>query len=705
MNREEGILAVELAGGSRVRLYTASGPREEAFEPWLLVESPEVRADLGGVTSITGLRGGGEFRHLVRFRAWSDFLNARDRLTNDRVPHFRLSSPVQQYLILTGKTLFRGMRYADVRRMQLDVETLSLDPADPEGRVVLIAASDTAGFEEVVDGRRLSEAEMLGRLNRIVAERDPSVIEGHNLFDFDLPYLSARAAACGVRLTWGRDGSDLRLHEGTRRFKVGAKNPPYRPAYVYGRHILDTYQQVQRYDVGGRMESYGLKSVVRDLGLEREGRAFVAGGDIREVWRTDPERLIAYALDDVRDVRALSEVVLPTEFYQTQILPYTFQDAALSGTGEKINALLIGVYLRRGLAIPRPRPSQEFPGGYTALRAAGLFRRVVKADVESLYPSIMLTYKIRPVTDTEDVFLPMLERLTRRRLEAKAQMRTASGAERAYWDGLQGSYKVLINSFYGYLGYAQANFNDYDAARQVTERGQEIALKAVELLEARGAKILEVDTDGVYFVAPPGVEDEEAERRLVEEVSGALPEGINLSHDGRYRGMISLKAKNYVLLDYEGRLILKGSSLRSRRDERVFRDLISHMALRLIDGRAEEAGRAYRELGGRIQAGALDARDFCRWESVTEKTFTNPNLKRLAEAAEGRAVGQRVAVYQRRDGSLASIEDYAGDEDRDYLLRRLHDSASRFREMFREEEFRRLFPLFRAEAKEQLSLF
>ncbi len=705
MNREEGILAVELTGGSRVRLYTASGPREEAFEPWLLVESPEVCADMSGITSVSGLKGGGEFRHLVRFRAWSEFLNARDRLANDRVPHFRLNSPVQQYLLLTGKTLFRGMRYVDLRRMQLDIETLSLDPADPEGRIVLITISDTAGFEEVIDGQGLSEAEMLGRLNRIIAERDPTILEGHNLFDFDLPYLNVRAMACGARLTWGRDGSDLRLHEGTRRFKVGAKNPPYRAAYVYGRHILDTYQQVQRYDVGGRLESYGLKNVVRDLGLEREGRTFVAGGDIREVWRTDPERLIAYALDDVRDVRALSEVVTPTEFYQTQILPYTFQEAALSGTGEKINVLLIGVYLRRGLAIPRPRPSQDFPGGYTELRAAGLFQRVVKADVESLYPSIMLTYKIRPITDTEDVFLPMLERLTKRRLEAKAQMKGASGSERAYWDGLQGSYKVLINSFYGYLGYGQASFNDYDAARQVTERGQEIVLKAVGLLEARGAKILEVDTDGVYFVAPPGVDEEAAERDLVEEVSGALPEGIHLSHDGRYPGMISLKAKNYVLLDPDGRLVLKGSSLRSRRDERAFRDLISQMARLLIDGKEEEAGRAYRALGERIQAGALDIRDFCRWESITEKTFSNPHLKRLAEAAEGKAVGQRVAVYQRRDGSLAAVEDYAGDEDQDYLLRRLHDSASRFREMFREEAFRRLFPLIRAGAKEQLSLF
>ena len=161
--------------------------------------------------------------------------------------------------------------------------------------------------------------------------------------------------------------------------------------------------------------------------------------------------------------------------------------------------------------------------------------------------------------------------------------------ERAYWDGIQGSYKILINSFYGYLGYAHANFNDYNAARLVTEKGQEIILKAVHLLEDLHAKILEVDTDGAYFVVPPGVDGVEEEIRLVERVSSALPEGINLSHDGRFLGMISLKAKNYVLLDHGGRLIVKGSSLRSRRDEPVFRDLIPQMAGLLIRGNYEEA--------------------------------------------------------------------------------------------------------------------
>ena len=104
------------------------------------------------------------------------------------------------------------------------------------------------------------------------------------------------------------------------------------------------------------------------------------------------------------------------------------------------------------------------PGGYTDIKLTGLIERVVKCDVESLYPSLMLASRIKPASDSLDVFLPALEELTRRRLEAKAKARTCTGIECQRWDGLQGSFKILINSFYGYLGVASFHFNDYDAA-------------------------------------------------------------------------------------------------------------------------------------------------------------------------------------------------------------------------------------------------
>jgi DNA polymerase elongation subunit (family B) len=96
-------------------------------------------------------------------------------------------------------------------------------------------------------------------------------------------------------------------------------------------------------------------------------------------------------------------------------------------------------------------------GGYTDIFMTGVFGPVVYADVESLYPSIMLNYDIQPSDDELGIFPRLLDRLTDLRLETKQQMRDADDEERrSELDARQSSYKVLINSFYGNLGFSLA---------------------------------------------------------------------------------------------------------------------------------------------------------------------------------------------------------------------------------------------------------
>ena len=64
----------------------------------------------------------------------------------------------------------------------------------------------------------------------------------------------------------------------------------------------------------------------------------------------------------------------------------------------------------------------------------------------------------------------------------------------------------MINSFYGYLGFAQGNFADFDAAARVTQIGRDLLRKMIDWLGKRGAQVIEVDTDGIYFVPPASVE-------------------------------------------------------------------------------------------------------------------------------------------------------------------------------------------------------
>lgn len=716
------IVAVERAGDNRMVLYqaTAEGGRTaqyEPFQPWLLARRAEPWAAVRPEPEITTLSGDHPSRFLIRFAGWSQHRAAVDAAKQADEPYFRIRSAVEQYLVASGRTLFREMDYPDLRRAQIDIETLGLDPTVAEAIVIAVVVRMSDGDETFLINEG-SEADLIRRTTQWILEHDPDVIEGHNIFNFDLPFLAKRAERLGFSLDWGRNGATMTVLEGSSRFKVAALSLPFTYVHVHGRHIVDTYQQIQRYDIAGKLSSYALKRVMAALYPERQ-REVIAGEDIRGVWeRGDIARLEAYNIADARDVDTLSRLTMPTEFYQTQIVPRSFQSVATGGTGEKINDIMVRAYLAEGHSVPVASAAVPYPGGHAEIIRAGAFRPVVKCDVESLYPSIMLSHRIASRQDNLDAALPMLGELTRRRLEAKARVRSAPSEERGIWDGLQGSFKILINSFYGYLGYGGGLFNDYEAATQVTEIGQEIIKQVVAQLEATGATPIEVDTDGVYFVPPEGVRGEDAESAYVLEIGAALPSGIRLAFDGSYDGMLSLRLKNYALLEHDGTLIMKGSSLRSRQLERVFRDWLEVSARAFIEGRQDEVRLSYFALAETIRNRELPVASFSQWRMLNrDKLGANPRLKYLLDHEKVTArSGERVEIYERQDGTLGLTETYANDENTPYLLRRLRDSAERFRPLFDDDRsFDTFFPLIShrtdleaariQEARQQLSLF
>jgi DNA polymerase I len=681
------IVAVEPVN-NHIRLFIRDGAQlralEEPFRPWLLSDM-QMRLDGVHWQELKGeLRG----RRMLKYLAVCDdreaFENLRRALRDEHREIIAYGSFARQYLMLSGKTLFKGMTFADLHRVQIDIETSTLTPDQQGAQVLMIALSDTRGYEALLDG---DEKQMLEQLIERIQALDPDVIEGHNLFGFDLPYLAARAQALGVPLRLGRDGSELRFGS-PRQCIIGANSRTFTPAFAHGRHLIDTYLSVQRFDIGrGDLESYGLKEVAQQLGIAAPDRIYLEREQIPDLWRTNPETVRRYCLQDVHETRRLAELTLPTEFYQCQMLPDTLQNLATIGTGEKANLLFLRAYLAEGYAVPAPQEAREYPGGYTEVRRVGLIPRIVKADVESLYPSVMLRYGIKPSADHLNVFLPTLERLRRLRLEAKARAKQTQGAESAYWDGLQNSFKILVNSYYGYLG-APFHFNDYDAAEQVTLTGQELVKQIAAEIERQGGMVVEIDTDGVYFQPPPEVQTEADEVAFVEQVGRVLPEGIRLAYDGRYRAMLSLKTKNYVLQGYDGKLTFKGASLRSRADEKFGREFLNNAIQWLLNGEPERVSAEYRRLARAILNGEVDIEQLCRRERVTQKSKqpTHP----LYPLAVRFQIGDYIMVYRRRDGSLGLLEEYADDEDREHYVDKLYKFAARLEPLF--PDFDRLFP-------------
>ena len=754
----EGIVSIEVDASEGVLIYrrTSDGVRRERapFKPWILLAERPSSALPGA--AYQNLEGQGlcvlaEFETLDAYRA-ARFVVQDRHLSN-------LTYPVgsKMAFLRSGRTLFKGMKFDDIVRMQVDIETDGLDPNPASNRVLMIAVSDNRGLLDILEG---DEPELLAQFIELVATRDPDVIEGHNLYGFDLPFLLTRARRHGVTLALGRDGSELR--QGTERnYAIGGTTRPFVPAYIHGRHIIDTYLVVQRFDwAKGALSSYGLKECARQFGFAAEGRVELPGAEIARLYREQADLVREYARHDAIETRKLAELITPVEFYQTQMVPDNYGQVTVTGNGEKINAMFTRAYLAAGHAIPRPQSSRPFGGGYSEVRLTGVLDHVVKADVESLYPNLMLTNRIAPSTDSLGVFLPALRDLTERRMEAKRRAQGEGGSRqsaignrqsarpdrprsrqstvgslhaqrapkvgkpeddvahlvegdeegagavegsglfgeglaagaaveaiedtedvRQYWDGLQGSFKVLINSFYGYLG-GPFCWNDYSAAERVTELGRELVQNIAADLVQTGSRVIEIDTDGVYFVPPEGVADEAAERRYVAKIGEALPDGIRLAFDGRFKRMLSLKTKNYVLETHEGRKIFKGASLRSRADERYGRRFLAKAIDFLLEHDLQGVADLYAETIEDLLARRVSIEDLARRERVTEKTFQSEQKRRSAAVAEGVAIGEHVMVYERADGTLGLLADYRQDENLKYYMDKLYKFARRLEEGF-----------------------
>jgi DNA polymerase elongation subunit (family B) len=156
-------------------------------------------------------------------------------------------------------------------------------------------------------------------------------------------------------------------------------------------------------------------------------------------------------------------------------------------------------------------------------------------------------------------------------------------AKQHHLQALQNTFKILLNSFYGYLGFAQGHFADFDAAARVTRIGRDLLKKMIDWLGAHGAKVIEVDTDGIYFVPSAKIEIDELREGLAKE----LPEGIEIEFDEQFDAMFSYKAKNYALLTKDGEVIIKGGALKSRGLEKFQRVFLEEMIKLIMDGKPE----------------------------------------------------------------------------------------------------------------------
>ena len=666
------IVSAELTGAAEITVFRRLDGKltaeTQSFQPFLWLPEQVYLQGFDRKVEYVPLEGDGAFKFLARFQSWADLQQARKFL--GPAAQFAVNDPVQQYLMATGRTSFKGMRFDQVHRLQL-ATVIGTD-----GTLQALQLCDNGGWPRSERGWQQeltgTESQILKKFIEIVQERDPDVLEGHDVFRGALTHLTARARVARVPLKLGRDGSTLRSRQS--RVQIAERTIQYPKYEIHGRHVVDTFLLTVFYDVSTReLEGFELDEVAAHFGVKEPGALAV---------------------------RRISDLLSPSYFVQAQSFPYSYQDVVVRGNATKIDALFLREYLHQHHSVPQFGEPRPFAGGYTDMFQEGIVRNVWHCDAQSLYPSLMLAFDIKPRGDELNLFLSLLRDLRQFRLRAKADAKAAKDdTQRQHLDAMQQTFKILINSFYGYLGFSQAHFGDFNAAEEVTAKGRETLKIMLDWLRNRGAHVIEIDTDGLYFVPPPKADPPTLEREL----QAALPKGVDVEIDGQFPAMFSYKMKNYALLDSDGKLHVTGSALRSRGLEKFQRQFLEEMLTLALKGEAKKVPQLYEDYCQKMERGLFPIDMLAKTETLQDtldayqqkiaKSARNRSAAYELALKSGRAYqpGDQITYYVTGDGKRVSVYDNCKlasdfnparrDENIDYYLDKLKSLYKKFAAM------------------------
>ena len=520
-----------------------------------LIEADEIRCDEGGWSTMDGeaavrLSTG----RVSILRKLSDSLKLQGVRTYEADVNHSL-----HYLI--NRTLRGAVRIGGPWRPGEGIDRVytnpQLEPDDwePELAVLVLDIETNIETDEVFavslvgtgpgEGQRLEEIHLVGEerqgdpdhlychadekaflkaLTVRVREIDPDVLSGWNVVDFDLTVLERRCKMHKVEFNLGRTRDNSWYREG--KIWGGSR------MVVYGRQVLDALHLIratlQRFD-DYRLDTVAKSILGRGKTLEADEQAAMPEV-IARAYEEDRSAFCEYCLEDSRLVRDILQEEGLIELTLRRSLLTGLPLERAWGSVAAFDSIYIGELHRRAIVAPSVGVDRNegggAPGGLIIAPEAGLYRNVFVFDFKSLYPSIMRTFNIDPLSHirgeqmrraggTDLIGAPngavferqpgILPKVLERFFERREQAKEDGDALASY------TYKIIMNSFYGVLATGACRFADDKLAGAITKFGHYILNWTKELLEGEGIGVLYGDTDSLFVDA--GLDDDiEVER-------------------------------------------------------------------------------------------------------------------------------------------------------------------------------------------------
>ncbi len=361
---------------------------------------------------------------------------------------FMMFNPTEQYLIQSGKRLFKGFEdYDDLHRFQFDLETEGLYAKT--NAIFQIGMRDNRGIERVLETlgethqeKRDSERVNIEKFFQVIDILQPDIITGYNSENFDWPFLFDRAERLGIPIT----ELAITLNRASKikrkksQVKLGGKSEDFMQTNMYGYQIIDIAHAVRRaMAINSEIKSWGLKAITQYAGIAKPNRVYVPGNKINTIWadkvndyafcetngdwyKLSPKNPLKegydmvkgniivqrYLKDDLWETEQIDNIYNQASFLIGKMLPTTYMRSSTMGTASQWKLLMAAWSYENGLAIPVTEPKRDFTGGLARLLEVGYARNVVKLDFAALYPKIELTHDIFPDLDITGVMKGML---------------------------------------------------------------------------------------------------------------------------------------------------------------------------------------------------------------------------------------------------------------------------------------------------------
>jgi DNA polymerase, archaea type len=406
--------------------------------------------------------------------------------------------------------------------------SFSFEPHYKGNKTLVLVAKPVEGMGEDVEPCK-NETEMLNRFFEVICEYDPDIVVGYNHQDFDIPYITDRVKTLiakdeVIRPVVGRDGS----HIGYRRFGLITRTE------IKGRVVVDALPLVRR---AFSLKQYTLRNVSKEL-LTRE-KLDISPLEIGSYWMDSGEKFKKFVDYARRDSELALELVLKLKLLDkyvalAQVSGSLLQEIVDGGQTSMVETLLFREFaLRDRIILPKPgdelsaeryNKSSDLKGGEVLEPKKGLLENVLILDYKSLYPTIMMAHNLCYTTvitgdrpDGETIkppsggeFVPpevsrgivplILEDLLNQRIETKKRMKKISDEnEYRVLDATQLALKILLNSFYGYSGYARARLYSLTLANAVTSFGRSNILNTRDIINNTIGKIILRDTAALLY--------------------------------------------------------------------------------------------------------------------------------------------------------------------------------------------------------------